>query len=81
MKWKKIEEDGVLTTAHHKEIFCISKGQDKIYHIYGIICGFDITVPVEENNEDDWYMFVRVEDFYSSIVEYYKENPDLDIHV
>ena len=26
-------------------------------------------------------MFFRVEDFYSSIVEYYKANPNPDIHV
>ena len=81
MKWKDIEEDGALTTTHHKEIFRITKGQDKGYHIYGILCGFDITVPVGENDEDDWDMFVRVEDFYASTVEYYKENPDPDIHV
>ena len=81
MKWKDIEEDGALTTAHPKEICRITKGQDKGYHIYGIRCGFYISVPVEENNENDWDIFVRVEDFYASIVEYYKANPDPDIHV
>ena len=81
LKWLDADNNNVLTTAHTERVCHYTKGPYKGYWIVGTREGFDMSADVDENDDETYDVFARGTDFYSSIVDYYKENKDPDIVV
>ena len=79
--WCDKDNGDILIESHPTEIYWKKQFKNNSYYIIGMLHGFDVNTHPDEQDDDLYDIWDRHSDFYDSIVDYYKKNPNNDIEV